>query len=226
LSPSAIISLNLNPTHTTKTPLKHRNRNLQTTHQTLKFFIVFKGLNMKVAILPVGQVEQNVLQYIQETIPKIFPRTESVILKDPLTLPSEAYNTRRRQYSSSFLATLVREYLKKTDADKILGITTADLYAPRLNFVFGEAECPGKAAIISLHRLKPEFYGQSSNQSLFLERATKETVHEIGHTLGLTHCSNNSCVMFFSNSIIDTDRKQQFFCVKCFETVQNRLKKR
>ena len=68
-------------------------------------------------------------------------------------------------------------------ADRVLGITNVDLYVPHLNFVFGEAECPGKAAIISLYRLEPEFYGQSPNTKLFAQHSVKEAVHEIGHTL-------------------------------------------
>lgn len=160
-------------------------------------------------------VEQSVLRRIQGSISQVFPRTESVILKEVLSLPPEAYDDKRGQYNSSFLLDLVREYFKKTDADKILGITDVDIYAPGLNFVFGEAELQGKTAVISLHRLEPEFYGNSANTSLFLERAIKEAVHEIGHTFGLTHCSNRSCVMSFSNTIGDVDRKKWKLCQKC-----------
>jgi archaemetzincin len=84
-----------------------------------------------------------------------------------------------------------------------------------LNFVFGEARCPGKAALISLHRLRPEFDGRKPNDELLIERTEKEAVHELGHTLGLRHCANPFCVMHFSNSIFDTDRKQSLFCSKC-----------
>ena len=86
-------------------------------------------------------------------------------------------------------------------------MTEVDLYAASLNFVFGEAQCPGKFALISLLRLKPEFYGERADNSLFLERAMKEAVHEVGHMLRLKHDRNPSFVMFFSNSIKDTDQK-------------------
>jgi archaemetzincin len=81
--------------------------------------------------------------------------------------------------------------------------------------VFGEASFPGKAALISLFRLKPEFYGVKDDAEVFVQRSLKEAVHEVGHTLGLNHCPRSSCVMHFSNSIFDTDTKQSLFCDDC-----------
>ena len=100
--------------------------------------------------------------------------------------------------------------------DRVLGVMDADIFASELNFVFGEAACPGKAALISEWQLKPEFYEAPPDMELFAQRSLKEAVHELGHTLGLRHCSRSSCVMYFSNSILDTDRKQSLFCDECY----------
>jgi archaemetzincin len=100
-----------------------------------------------------------------------------------------------------------------TPFEKILGIVDRDLYVPELNFVFGEAS--QRVAVISLTRLRQEFYNLPQDQHLFHKRALTEAVHELGHTYGLGHCGNPRCVMFFSNSLIDTDRKGSEFCPKC-----------
>jgi DNA polymerase-4 len=89
-------------------------------------------------------------------------------------------------------------------------VTEHDLYAGGLNFVFGLAECPGRAALISLYRL-----GQEAGEALFRERALKEALHELGHSLSLGHCPDSCCVMHFSNCLADTDRKGSEPCARC-----------
>ena len=104
--------------------------------------------------------------------------------------------------------------------NQMLGIADVDLYVPGLNFVFGQAEPPGKAALISLRGLRQEFYGLPPDKELFAKRAIKEAVHELGHTYSLGHCRDARCVMYFSNSLWDTDRKLALLCDDC----RNKLK--
>ena len=84
-----------------------------------------------------------------------------------------------------------------------------------MNFVFGLADVPGPAALISVCRLWQEFYGLERDEKLFRSRMIKEAIHELGHSFGLAHCQNHQCVMSFSNSLIDTDRKGEAFCADC-----------
>lgn len=174
---------------------------------------------MKIAILHIGTVDMNLTSEVQNGLRRVFPEADCVILTDTMPVPEDEYNERRRQYYSSRILEKMRSYVPSSDVDCVLGLTEVDLYVPRLNFVFGEAQCPGKVAIISLYRLKPEFYGQIADRDLFVERSVKEAVHEVGHTLGLRHCSNSECIMFFSNNIQMTDTKKIEFCEKCLSKV-------
>ncbi|MGB9663489.1 MAG: archaemetzincin family Zn-dependent metalloprotease [Ignavibacteria bacterium] len=128
------------------------------------------------------------------------------------------YSEERDQYYSTKLL----EYVLSNfyDFKKILMITDFDLYVPVLTFVFGEAQLNGKAAIVSAHRLYPEFYGLPSNEELFLSRLIKEINHELGHTYGLRHCLNFECVMHSSSNVDEIDIKSENFCLKCFEKIR------
>jgi len=177
-----------------------------------------------IAILPIGSVNPETLRGIQNGLQGAFPKTDCTILEGAMPVPKDTYNLLRRQYHSTNTLAKMSDYTRESGADYVLGVIDVDLYVPSLNFVFGEAYSPGRVAIISLFRLKQEFYGLPQDAELFSRRAVKEAVHEIGHTMGLGHCQNRLCVMFFSNSIADTDRKKAVFCQKCHQSVAKRAR--
>jgi archaemetzincin len=173
-------------------------------------------VGITIDILPVGSIETKNLLPIKDGLPKIFPKTTTRIVDECLPLPPNALDKKRGQYRSNQILTNIQAYALESGVCRILGVLDADIFVPDLNFVFGEATFPGKSALVSLWRLKPEFHGEPANLKVLAERSVKEAVHEIGHTLGLKHCHRSSCVMHFSNSIFDTDKKQSFFCDDCF----------
>lgn len=175
---------------------------------------------MKVYVVRVGNVEEEVLEFIRKGLEETFYRGFCVISEHMIEVPSGSYNRVRQQYVSEPILNEVLKFALSLERETgepciVLGVADVDIYTPGMNFIFGEAQCPGKAAIISLFRLRPEFYGEKPNRQLFIERAIKEAVHEIGHTLGLRHCGNPVCVMHFSLHIGMTDRKTSKFCRDC-----------
>ncbi len=105
---------------------------------------------------------------------------------------------------------VITECIKRSSSpgEFCVGLTGADLYVPSLNFVFGLALRDDGLAVVSWHRLQ-------SKAGLLPVRLAKEIVHEVGHLEGLEHCSNESCVMWFSNTLLETDRKGSSFCSSC-----------
>jgi archaemetzincin len=121
-------------------------------------------------------------------------------------IPPETYNQLRTQYRVERLLEATRQAV----AGRVLGVADLDLYAKGFNYVFGMADRLGRAAVISVARLRA-----SADEARFQARMLKEAVHELGHTLGLTHCRQPDCVMHFSNTLADTDRKGADFCAEC-----------
>lgn len=172
-------------------------------------------LEMKnnIYLVPVGEIETWVLEALQEHLEKEFQC--KVEVSEGMEIPQDAYNKRRSQYLSTNILKKIQSFLTAVEKEKALAISNEDLYVNGLNFVFGEAELGGQYAIISLARLHQSFYRLPEEETLFLERAIKEAVHELGHVYGLRHCPNPECVMHFSNSLADTDRKSSSFCRNC-----------
>ena len=161
----------------------------------------------------------NILSEIENGLSKAFPHLTFRTFDETISIPFDAYDSGRKQFNSSHILAKIGDFGKKHGLEHILGITDVDLFIPYLNFVFGEAQYGGRTAIVSMFRLRPEFYGQNSDRNLFVERSVKEAVHEVGHLIGLGHCDNPTCVMFFSNSIFDTDRKGTLLCKKCKSSI-------
>jgi archaemetzincin len=168
---------------------------------------------MKITLKPIGNIDKNILEELEEKLNQTFGCPVEVM---PQAIKFEqAYDSKRGQYlASKLLAGLKKTGVAKKD-EKTLGIVDVDLYAPGLNFIFGQADIASGVAIISSCRLRQEFYGSLPDEALFMDRTIKEAVHELGHTFGLEHCENARCVMHFSNSLADTDWKQAKFCSQC-----------
>ncbi len=169
---------------------------------------------MEIGILPIGDIDTEDLEGIIKGLPKLLPFRARVLGRTPL--PERSYDEWRKQYRSGDILGTIRG-VTQGGPGVVLGIVDVDIFVPELNFVFGQADTATGVALISLTRLREEFFGNFPNQRLFRERALKEAVHEIGHLLGLPHCKSAGCIMRFSNSIKDTDRKGPGFCPACRE---------
>lgn len=96
-----------------------------------------------------------------------------------------------------------------------LGVTVRDIGLPVFTFVFGLAQDSGRAAVISLARLDPRFYGLPADPSHTLERGLAEALHELGHVVGIKHCPNAACLMRFAATLAHADARGLAFCEAC-----------
>jgi archaemetzincin len=158
------------------------------------------------------------LELLRDALVEVFP-FEVAFLPLPFDLDA-LFNARRNQYHSTDILEHLLKHMPQ-DTGRILAVTDLDLYIPILTFVFGEAQLRGRAAVVSCHRLRNEFYGLPQNNTLLLERLVKEAIHELGHTFGLVHCENPMCVMHASTYVEEIDLKDYHFCPDCNALLKN-----
>lgn len=171
---------------------------------------------MNLQLLPIGKIDQGLLMHMAPAMANAF-QVPCEILSATLD-PDFAFHGERQQYHSSEILARMQSLVTR-DSWRVLGVTAVDLYIPILTFVFGEAQMGGPCAIVSLHRLRQEFYGLPHDRDLLHQRLVKEAVHEVGHTVNLTHCDDYSCAMAPSHAVEWIDLKESSLCSTCHERV-------
>lgn len=152
--------------------------------------------------------EDRVAQHLSESFSSRF---ESL----PVNLDLSAYySPERGQYNATLILAHLLRHLPERDS-KIVGLTKVDLFMPVLTFVFGQAQLNGPGAVVSTFRLRNEYYGLPPSMPLLYERTVKEIIHELGHTFGLVHCPDYSCVMHASTYVEEVDLKEARLCSDC-----------
>lgn len=170
----------------------------------------------KLQILPVGPNDPRLLDWLRQSLEEKF-RVKGQILSPGLDA-SFALHAERQQYHSSEILVAMQSFIER-DTWKLLAVTSLDLYIPILTFVFGEAQVGGTAALVSYHRLRQEFYGLPEDLDRLADRLLIEAVHELGHTLRLTHCDDYRCAMAPSHAVEWIDLKDSGYCDSCLSRV-------
>jgi len=149
-----------------------------------------------------SQIRNIDIKLIQNVLATTYRNMLDVILGGELESPQDAFNSKRNQYNADILLSYL---LKTKKADTALWIIKKDLYCKDMNFIFGYATFY-RGAVLSVCRLSTS------------ELIEKEAIHEVGHVLGLKHCSNN-CVMQFSNSLSEVKTKPLNLCKSCLRKI-------
>jgi archaemetzincin len=140
-----------------------------------------------------------------------------VIVNKPVALTNDLLAESRTRYEAS-------KILMKFNSDKnLLIITERDIACrnEQRNIsewgVFGLGYRPGKTCVVSTFRLNRK--NPTNSLQLFNERIAKVCLHEIGHNLGLDHCTSGSdCLMNDAHGLIKTvDNEKMILCSSCIK---------
>ncbi|TFG00938.1 MAG: hypothetical protein EU540_04655 [Promethearchaeota archaeon] len=175
----------------------------------------------------IGDVDDIVLKKLKKNLKRrFFNHVDSVeVLEKKISLSSLQYHPEKKQYDVSFFLNCLKKFVKNKNQFRTLAIIDKDIYTNDYNFIFGRAHYPSNeflktngVALISIYRLRESFYGRSENKRLFKSRILKEAIHEIGHTFNIKHCKKY-CVMQYSSSLDEADRKPLNFCKSCLKEI-------
>ncbi|MCG2880244.1 MAG: archaemetzincin family Zn-dependent metalloprotease [Vulcanisaeta sp.] len=178
--------------------------------------------------MPGGSIVVRVLILTEVDLPSEFPRWVEHYLGNMVTvqvrktdfegLKSQFRDVRRGQVRADELLDYLEPRVRNYEGfDKVVLIINDDGYVRGLNFVFGVARIEGSLAVVFTKRLV-------GDANIYYQRILKEVLHELGHAFGLEHCSNPRCVMYFSNTLEDTDNKGPGFCTVCSEKLSRKLR--
>ena len=166
---------------------------------------------LKIAVLYFSSIDKNLQTALVQNISATYRCTVTEI-KGVASMPAAAYYKPRNRYRAPVVLTCLNTY---AGYDKIIGITAKDISTTKNEIydwgVMGLGSCPGKACVISTFRLR------TPNKVLFNDRFIKVGLHELGHTMGLPHCTYSSTCFMESaeGSMKSVDRETKSLCTNC-----------
>jgi archaemetzincin len=174
------------------------------------------------SLLPLGAPPGEILDVLERELAAVFGLGTRRLTALPE--PASALDAARGQWSAT---EILKALLPRARSrERLLGVTERDLFVPVLSFVYGQAQLRGPVAVVSLARLRPEFFGLPPDPALLARRALTEAVHELGHTFGLVHCLERRCPMALSLGLEDLDSKGAWPCPTCEELLEGSLEMR
>ena len=166
----------------------------------------------KIVVVPLGEVEFMLVNRLATNIGPIFGRAVDII--KGMKVPEESYNVVRNQFYASIINAKL-ERVKANSREFILGVCEDDIYLPDEAFVLGYSDAVLGAAVISLYRIRQEFYGLPEDEMKIYSRLLKQSVHHSAHLFGLPSCRNPKCVNYYSQDMFHIDEKNENFCDIC-----------
>lgn len=166
----------------------------------------------KIVVVPLGDVDFMMINRLATSIGPVFGR--SVDILKGMKLPEESYNVIRNQYYSSIIFSKL-ERIKANPRELVLGVCEEDIYLPDEAYVLGHSDPVLGTTVISLFRIRQEFYGLPEDEMKVYSRLFKQAVHQLSLLFNISACKNPKCVNYYSQEMFDIDNKSIKLCDIC-----------
>lgn len=164
-----------------------------------------------IVIQPFGDFPKKQANLVLGQIKEINPST---ILRNNIPFPKTAFYKPRNRYRADSLIKFLSSKVGKDTV--IVGLSLKDISTTKGKIkdwgVMGLGYCPGKACVASSFRLS-----KKNTQEQFY----KVAIHELGHTQGLPHCKDKTCLMRDAEGGNPLNEEKDF-CASCKKYLKNR----
>lgn len=159
-------------------------------------------------IQPLGEVDSEYIKTVKSSLESFFGAT--CILKTKVPLTNDLLSPSKTRYEGGKILN------KFNSKDNVIVLTEKDITTQKGNNpewgILGLGYRPGTVCVVSTFRMK-----RTTDKELIHQRLRKISIHEVGHNLGLDHCTNDiTCLMNDARGTISqVDREKIQFCGKC-----------
>lgn len=164
---------------------------------------------------PLGDVSTKTTEIVREAL----ATTYGVELRTGphRELPTDAFYKPRKRYRAEVLLDHLDGWMP-ADCDRIVGITHKDISTTKGEVkdwgILGLGRVAGESCVVSSFRVRKKLGAVPAD-----ERLARVAIHELGHTLGLDHCPNESCLMEDAQGSVVTIDRETHLCERCLRAL-------
>lgn len=147
-----------------------------------------------VVLVPIGDFPPELLDDVARSLHDDLQ--VDVTVGPELLLPHAAYYAKRKRYRADGLLDALEGNIIAPARAKLLGLTAVDISTTKGDVydwgVFGLGRLGGRSAVLSIYRFQHHLH---STPEQLRWRLRMTALHEVGHALGLEHCTEPRCFM-------------------------------
>ena len=169
-----------------------------------------------VHLLPLGAISDEMVEKTAEGLRSHVPAIVVVVEPRAQLAPGTEATIRGRYRADGILDWMQGVALAP---GKWMGVTDVDIVAKKEKNenwgVLGLGTIDGRCSVLSTFRMKRQWENGGAPEPLVRERLWKTAVHELGHTLGLSHCPVKGCIMEDAHGTVKTRDSETALCPDC-----------